>query len=130
MLFTYEKTYILYFIYVRGRTLQPLLFYKCLADDTRLKTMLLIARYRELCVCDLQEAMDVSQPKMSRHLAELRKCNLLDGDRRGQWVYYSLHSALPTWARSVLTQTLEQNNLYLESCFIRLAKTNGRICTN
>ncbi|MEM0912571.1 MAG: metalloregulator ArsR/SmtB family transcription factor [Pseudomonadota bacterium] len=111
-----------------GVILTPLSFFKCLADDTRLKTMLLIALRRELCVCDLQDALDVSQPKMSRHLAELRKCKLLDGDRRGQWVYYRLHATLPAWAKDVLAKTLEQNTVYLESSLARLKATNSRVC--
>ena len=64
--------------------LNPLTFYKCLADDTRLKSLLLIARNDSLCVCDLQQALQLSQPKVSRHLAELRKSDLLDTERRGQ----------------------------------------------
>ena len=55
----------------------PLQFYKCLADDTRLKAMLLISHQEELCVCELVTALELSQPKVSRHLAQLRQCGLL-----------------------------------------------------
>ena len=106
----------------------PLSFFKCLADDTRLKTMLLITQKQELCVCDLQVSLEVSQPKMSRHLAELRKCELLDTERRGQWIYYRLHGALPDWALDVLKRTLEDNTDYLASSLNRL--TNTQVCEN
>lgn len=108
--------------------MSPLSFFKCLADDTRLKTLLLIAQKHELCVCELHDALDVSQPKMSRHLAELRKCKLLDGERRGQWVYYRLHPELPNWAKDVLDKTLEHNDAYLANSIARLPNQNTPMC--
>ena len=59
----------------------PLQFYKCLADDTRLKAMLLISHEEALCVCELVVALELSQPKVSRHLAQLRQYGLLS-DRK------------------------------------------------
>ncbi len=108
--------------------LSPLSFFKCLADDTRLKTLLLITQKQALCVCELHDALDVSQPKMSRHLAELRKCKLLDSERRGQWVYYRLHAELPDWAKDVLHKTLDQNEAYLSSSLARLPDDNNPTC--
>ncbi|MDX1677233.1 metalloregulator ArsR/SmtB family transcription factor, partial [Arsukibacterium sp.] len=86
--------------------LNPLLFYKALADDTRLKSLLLITEQQELCVCELMTALEQSQPKISRHLAQLRKANILQDRRSGQWVFYSLHPELPAWAHQVLQHTL------------------------
>ncbi|ART79377.1 metalloregulator ArsR/SmtB family transcription factor [Oceanisphaera avium] len=94
-------------------TLTPLLFFKCLADDTRLTSLLLLFEYQELCVCDLQQALELSQPKVSRHLAELKKHQLLEDERRGRWVYYRLHSQLSPWARDILGTVHHQHNLYL-----------------
>lgn len=98
----------------------PLAFYKCLADDTRLKTLLLISRAGELCVCDIQEALELSQPKVSRHLAELRKCELVADERRGKWVHYRLNPDLPDWALQVLSVTEANNADYLNDCLTRL----------
>ena len=53
--------------------MNPCKFFKCLADDTRLKSLMLIATVKEACVCDLMAALELDQPKISRHLAELRK---------------------------------------------------------
>ena len=61
--------------------LTPTTVFKCLADETRVRLMLLITREDELCVCELTCALDESQPKVSRHLAQLRNCGLLE-DRR------------------------------------------------
>lgn len=82
--------------------LTPVQLFKCLADETRARLMFLIHREGELCVCELTCALDESQPKISRHLAQLRGCGLLADRRQGQWVYYSLHPDLPPWARTVL----------------------------
>lgn len=84
-------------------TIQPAQFFKCLADETRLRCLILLQRRGELCVCELTQALQISQPKISRHLALLRTCRLLLDRRQGAWVYYRLHPALPDWALAVLT---------------------------
>jgi ArsR family transcriptional regulator len=66
----------------------PLL--KALADPVRLRLMSLIASHEggEACVCDLNDAFDLSQPTISHHLKVLHDAGLLDRDKRGVWVYY------------------------------------------
>ena len=105
----------------------PLFFYKCLADDTRLKTLLLIALKDELCVCELIVALKLSQPKISRHLAQLRKGQLLTGERRGRWVYYQLNPKLPNWAYQVLQITAASSSSYLNAALNNLSQS-GKIC--
>lgn len=82
--------------------IEPVQFYKCLSDETRLNATLLIALEGELCVCELVEALKDSQPKISRHLAQLRNCGILEDVRKGQWVFYSLAKSLPDWANQTL----------------------------
>ena len=106
--------------------LNPLHFFKCIADDTRLKTILLIAHEDELCVCELVAALDVSQPKISRHLAVLRQCGLLADRKQNQWVYYSINKALPQWALSVLTQTRNENSAFYNDDLNRLNAMGNR----
>jgi len=66
----------------------PLL--KALADPVRLRLMSLIASHPggEACVCDLNDAFDLSQPTISHHLKVLHEAGLLERDKRGVWVYY------------------------------------------
>ena len=66
----------------------PLL--KALADPVRLRLMSLIASHEggEACVCDLNDAFDLSQPTISHHLKLLHDAGLLDREKRGVWVYY------------------------------------------
>jgi ArsR family transcriptional regulator len=66
----------------------PLL--KALADPVRLRLMSLVASRPggEACVCDLNEAFDLSQPTISHHMKVLHEAGLVDRDKRGVWVYY------------------------------------------
>lgn len=79
-------------------------FFKCLSDPTRLDILKLVMIRQNVCVCvcELTERLQLSQPKISRHLALLRNLSILLDQRRGQWVYYSLNPNLPEWAKSVL----------------------------
>lgn len=100
--------------------IDPLSFYKCLAEDTRLRSLLLILLKGELCVCDLVNALQLSQPKISRHLAELRKCQLLVDERRGKWVFYKLNPDLPEWTREVLLKTVSSSPEFLKASLLNL----------
>jgi len=106
--------------------MNPVQFYKCLADETRLRAMLLIQQEGELCVCELTEALDESQPKVSRHLAQLRECGLLVDRRQGQWVFYNINPVLNTWAKVILAETTQGNALFMKSCHERLHKMGSR----
>src|SRR3954462_2174754 len=66
----------------------PLL--KALADPVRLRLLSLVASHGEgeACVCDLNDAFDLSQPTISHHLKVLHESGLLDRTKRGVWVYY------------------------------------------
>lgn len=66
----------------------PLL--KALADPVRLRLLSLVASHAdgEACVCDLNDAFELSQPTISHHLKVLHSAGLLERDKRGVWVYY------------------------------------------
>ncbi len=83
--------------------LDPARFFRLLGEETRLRTAVLLHRQGELCVCELTEALGVSQPKMSRHLGHLRDVGLVETRRSGQWIHYRLRSDLPAWAHDLLT---------------------------
>jgi ArsR family transcriptional regulator len=63
---------------------------KALAEPARLRLLSLVASHEggEACVCDLNDAFDLSQPTISHHLKVLHKVGLLDREKRGVWVYY------------------------------------------
>src|SRR3954452_23073555 len=74
----------------QAERVSPLL--KALADPVRLRLLSLVASHAdgEACVCDLNEAFDLSQPTISHHLKVLHDVGLLDRTKRGVWVYYSV----------------------------------------
>lgn len=106
--------------------MSPLDLFKCLADETRARIALLVALEQELCVCELTAALDEAQPKISRHLALLRGCGLLEDRRNGQWVYYRLHPQLPEWVGDVLKTTLNSNAEWLRQDVQRLWQMRDR----
>lgn len=104
----------------------PAQFFKCLSEDIRLYSILLIFREGELCVCELMETLDESQPKISRHLAQLRSCGLLHDERREQWVYYSLNPDLPQWILSTLDTVCASQESELKPLLKKLKSMKDR----
>lgn len=102
----------------------PLQLFKCLSDDTRLQIMVLIQHQGELCVGELVDALESSQPKVSRHLASLRDCQLLDIRKSGQWVFYRVHDDLRPWANQIICQAVDASEDVLEQLKSRLKLVN------
>ncbi|MGP3929437.1 metalloregulator ArsR/SmtB family transcription factor [Nonomuraea sp. KM88] len=65
---------------------------KAVADPVRLRLLSMIGSHAggEACVCDLTDAFDLTAPTISHHLKVLRTAGLIDGQRRGTWVYYRI----------------------------------------
>jgi ArsR family transcriptional regulator len=80
--------------------------YMALSDQTRLR-LLNLMREDEICVCFFTEVLDESQPKISRHLAYLRKAELVETRREGKWMHYRIKFPENAFAREVLYDTLE-----------------------
>ncbi|MEM0084533.1 MAG: metalloregulator ArsR/SmtB family transcription factor [Candidatus Methanomethylicia archaeon] len=64
-------------------------FFKALADTTRLRILKLLG-VREMCVCEVMIALDLTQPTASHHLKILENAGLVKGRKKGRWVYYSV----------------------------------------
>lgn len=62
---------------------------KALGDETRIRILHLVQE-KPLCVCEIQEILGISQSNTSRHLIKLKYAKLIRGDKKAQWVYYSL----------------------------------------
>lgn len=85
--------------------ISPDAFFAALSGTIRLRSLLLLRQFGELCVCELTQALGEPQPKVSRHLGLLREAGLVQDRRSGLWVHYQLHPHLPEWAAAVLTAT-------------------------
>lgn len=80
--------------------------FQALADKTRLRLLNLMAE-REICVCYFTSILNESQPKISRHLAYLRRAGLVAARREGKWMHYRILPPATAAAGSVLSATLD-----------------------
>jgi len=99
--------------------------FSALADRTRLRLLNLIAE-QEICVCYFIEVLNAPQPKISRHLAYLRKAGIVGARREGKWMHYRLIIPADSHAAAILQTTLKalRESREFEQDFARL----GRAC--
>ena len=64
-------------------------FFKALADETRLRILSLL-EVREMCVCEVMVALEMTQPNASHHLGILENVGLVKRRKEGKWVYYAI----------------------------------------
>ncbi len=113
----------------------PASLFKTLADPTRLRLLNLLA-CGETCVCDLTDTLRVVQPKVSRHLARLKRAGLVDARREGKWMHYRWTQHCDPFVRHVLTGLREwmakdarlmgERQRRKVCCRVNLRKTKGR----
>lgn len=77
-----------------------------LSDATRLRALSLIEQEGSICVCELVYALELSQPKISRHLLALRDAGLVVSHRQAQWVFYTINPVLADWQQQVLSAAM------------------------
>ncbi len=108
--------------------------FKALGDETRIRILYLFLKSQEeLCVCELTDALEVSQYNISRHLKILTAAGLLQRQKIGRWVYFRLPSPAPSTLamiyQAVASLSDAQLNTDLAELDRRLSlRTNGR-CT-
>lgn len=70
--------------------------FKAIGEPVRLRLLSLIASHAggEACVCDLTGAFELSGPTISHHLKKLREAGVIEGERRGTWVYYRVRAEM------------------------------------
>ena len=76
--------------------------FAALANETRLRCLHLIARNGEVCVCEVVEALGITQPSASKALNALKSAGLLQDRRDANWSYYALNSSMQAWVSSVV----------------------------
>ena len=108
--------------------LKPEQLFYLLSDETRLRCLLLMQAKTECCVCDLTYALQIVQPKISRHLAILRGGAVVSDRRAGAWIYYSLHPTLPAWASRILTNIAKETADLYSSDIIRFNERDRSTC--
>jgi ArsR family transcriptional regulator len=92
---------------------------KIVSDKSRL-TILALLREKELCVCDIVEILETTQPNVSQHLKKLKISGLVNETRRSQWIYYSLNVEDKPYVKKILAE--------LPSMKDRIALLNKESC--
>ncbi len=88
--------------------------YKALADETRLQIMGMLLLQGELCVCDVEGALEITQSKSSRHLRTLLHAGLVTNRRKGAWMFYQIPKNLGVPHKGIvrgLRQALGNENI-------------------
>ncbi len=113
-------------------------FFKILSDETRFRIVVLLAQ-QELCVCEMCGVLELSQPKVSKHLAKLRDKGFVIDKRKEQFVFYSLHigdAVISDLINHILSNLerypelkidsdrLVYKEIYLKQCNVSSIKTN------
>jgi len=91
--------------------------FKTLSDPTRLRLTVLLAIRGESCVCELAEALNEPEFKISRHLSILRAARIVDARREGTWMYYNLleaQSSLGEWLHLFFRKNLNDHPVVQE----------------
>ncbi len=90
---------------VSTKTIDKELFFRALADRTRLRLLNLMGA-EEICVCFLVEILKTNQPKISRHLAYLRRAGIVGARREGQWMHYRIVTPEDSEAARILNDVM------------------------
>ena len=73
-------------------------------DDTRIQILNFINQNNKVCVCDIENAFNMIQSRISRHLKILKEGGFLKVERRGRWAYYSIRSPLDAFRKAILEE--------------------------
>lgn len=107
----------------RAKSPDLTLLFAALADRTRLRLLNLIGD-REVCVCYLVEILRQGQPKISRHLAYLRRAGVVATRREGKWMHYRIQRSENAAADSILDAVFEsfKSDREMQSDLARLSR--------
>jgi len=106
------------------KTYDLALLFAALSDRTRLRLLNLMDG-REVCVCYFVEILAQSQPKISRHLAYLRRAGVVAARREGKWVHYRIVVPVNTGGAKILRETLAalRQDREMQADLIRLRRS-------
>lgn len=88
-------------------------YLKALADANRL-TLLSCLKNKEVCVCDLVDVLNISQPAVSQHLKRLKDAGIIKERRVGTWKHYSIEENLPPVIQEVISELEVQTTCHYE----------------
>ncbi|WP_353892509.1 metalloregulator ArsR/SmtB family transcription factor [Proteinivorax hydrogeniformans] len=83
--------------------------FKALGDETRLRMAMLFSQ-EKLCVCEIEEILEISQSNASRHLNRLKTVGIISSERKAQWVYYYISNDFLSKYNSLWQEVCKQLN--------------------
>lgn len=92
--------------------------FKALAEGNRLRILSLLME-GEMCVCEIEQCLDMNQSNVSRHLTALKRCGILEAYKKAQWVYYKIDNSFIETKPDLfayLTKELKQLHSYKSDC--------------
>ncbi len=106
-------------------------FLKSISDETRLRILTVLYR-KELCVCEICDILEESQPKISRHLAKLRDAEFVKDKRQGQWVFYYANlndDSFREIMESIISRIEKYPQLKQDMDRLAIKVSNNNLCT-
>jgi len=82
-------------------------FYQCFSDQTRLRIVSLMLRFKQVCTIDLEWALDITQAKSSRHLRVMDHARLVKRERMDNWVFYSVKPEMQAMVEALMRPMLQ-----------------------
>ncbi len=82
--------------------------FSVLSNHIRLRCLYLLAVNGEVCVCEVVDALCITQPSASKSLISLKTAGLVSDRRDANWIYYSLRNDLPAWVITILRTTVAE----------------------
>lgn len=104
--------------------------FKALADDSRLRILHLILQNKEMCTSDLEQVLDFTQTKTSRHLSYLRNAGLVSTRKLDQWVYYSLKDEVADVLAQLFTYMERDTTLQKDQETYQILYSNRELAAN
>lgn len=114
----------------KNPTFQDQLFiFKALSDEVRFRILVLLST-KTLCVCEIEQALEMSQPRISQHLLKLKHASLIEDNQVGKWKYYSLTPFAKQWMTQSLMHLIKNlmNDEKIQKDLVQLAQIQKTIC--
>lgn len=84
----------------------PATVFASLSNETRLRCLYLAATHQEVCVCEVVDALGITQPTASKSLAALKAAGIVTDRRDANWSYYRLNERMPAWLATIVQSTV------------------------
>jgi ArsR family transcriptional regulator, arsenate/arsenite/antimonite-responsive transcriptional repressor len=103
---------------------------KALADESRIRILNLILHNREMCTSDLEQVLDFTQTKTSRHLAYLRNASLVTSRKTDQWVFYAIKDEAADFANQIFNYLERDAQLQKDIETYKILYSNRELAIN